>query len=284
MATVRACLDALLSRAEALMRSEILRMPDGEYHGRAVVEDDGQRSGDLEISCTVVVDGDGLAIRFDAPPTVRRYVNSYAANSISGAYLGVLTFVDPALPHNEGLYRPIQVDLGEPGNLINALEPAPCGLSTNTPLEHVADAVRAALSEAWPERSGAAWAHACVNSVAGIDPRYGEPYAYYLHASGWGGGGAFWGSDGEPCIGSIGAAAAAMIGDIEMIEQAAPVHIHRYELITNSGGPGRWRGGLGCAFEFQVVDHDATVSQFGDGMKYPAAGVLRVGTGAGVER
>jgi N-methylhydantoinase B len=65
-----------------------------------------------------------------------------------------------------------------------------------------------------------------------------------------------------------------MIGDIEMIEQAAPLHVHRYELIPDSGGPGRWRGGLGCVFEFQVMDHDATMSQFGDGMKYPAAGVL----------
>ena len=134
--------------------------------------------------------------------------------------------------------------------------------------------MREALSQAWPERAGAAWAHACVNSVSGVDPRYGEPYSYYLHASGWGGGGAFWGSDGEPCLGSIGAAGAAMIGDIEMIEQAAPLHVHRYELIPDSGGPGRWRGGLGCVFEFQVMDHDATMSQFGDGMKYPAAGVL----------
>jgi N-methylhydantoinase B len=272
--TVRVCLDALLTRAEALMRSEILQMPDGDYHGHAIVEDDGHGSGDLEITCRVTVSRGDLEVRLNAPPAVRRYVNSYAANSMSAAYLGVLTFVDPGLPHNEGLYRPVHVDLGAPGSLINAMEPAPCGLSTNTPLEHIADAVRAALSGAWPERAGAAWAHACVNSLSGIDPRYGEPYAYYLHASGWGGGGAFWGSDGEPCIGSIGAAGAAMIGDIEMIEQAAPIHVHRYELITNSGGPGRWRGGLGCVFEFRIEDHDATMSQFGDGMKYPAAGVL----------
>jgi N-methylhydantoinase B len=284
LGTVQACLDALLARAEALMRSEILQMPDGDYRGHAIVEDDGHGSGDLEITCNVTVSEGDLTVRLNAPPAVRRYVNSYAANSMSAAYLGVLTFVDPALPHNEGLYRPVHVDLGPPGSLINALEPAPCGLSTNTPLEHIADAVRSALSEAWPQRAGAAWAHACVNSLSGIDPRYGEPYAYYLHASGWGGGGAFWGSDGEPCIGSIGAAGAAMIGDIEMIEQAAPIHVHRYELITDSGGPGRWRGGLGCVFEFRIEDHDATMSQFGDGMKYPAAGVLGAATPLNSER
>ena len=272
--TIRACLEALLTRAEALMAAEIVRMPDGAYDGRAIVEDDGHGSGDLEIGCTASISGGNLSLRFSAPPAVRRYVNSYAANSVSAAYLGVLTFVDPMLPHNEGLYRPVQVDLGPGGSLINATEPAPCGRSTNTPLEQIADAVRSALARAWPERSGGAWAHACVNSISGIDPRYGEAYAYYLHASGWGGGGAFWGSDGEPCLGSIGAAGAAMIGDIEMIEQAAPIQIHRYELITDSGGAGRWRGGPGCVFEFQVLDHDAGISQFGDGMTYPAEGVL----------
>jgi N-methylhydantoinase B len=272
--TVRTCLETLLNRAETLMRAEISRMPDGEYKGGAIVEGDGHGSDDLEINCTISIQGGELKAHFNSPPAVRRYVNSYAANSMSAAYLGVLTFVDPTLPHNEGLYRPVHVDLGPRGTLINATEPAACGLSTNTPLEHIADAVREALSQAWPERAGAAWAHACVNSMSGVDPRYGEPYSYYLHASGWGGGGAFWGSDGEPCLGSIGAAGAAMIGDIEMIEQAAPIHVHRYELITDSGGPGRWRGGLGCVFEFQVMDHDATMSQFGDGMKYPAAGVL----------
>lgn len=281
--TVKACLEALLDRAEALMRAEIALIPDGEYHGHAVVEGDGH-GDDLEIKCTVSIKGDQLHAAFTSPPMVRRYVNSYAANSMSAAYLGVLTFVEPTLPHNEGLYRPVYVDLGERGTLINAAEPAACGLSTNTPLEHVADAVREALSQAWPERAGAAWAHACVNSVSGIDPRFGEPYAYYMHASGWGGGGAFWGSDGEPCLGSIGAAGAAMIGDIEMIEQAAPLHIHRYELIPNSGGPGRWRGGLGCVFDFEVVDHNATMSQFGDGMKYPAAGVLGAGSSFDGER
>src|SRR5439155_17002769 len=67
---------------------------------------------------------------------------------------------------------------------------------------------------------------------------------------------------------------AAMIGDIEMIEQAAPITVRRYELLTDSGGPGRWRGGLGCAFEFAIDGHRASMSQFGDGMKYPAASAL----------
>ena len=275
---VKRSMELLLDRAEHLMRSEISKIPDGEYHGRGVVEDDGRGSGTLEISCTVRVAGDEMEIQLDAPPSVRSYINSYAPNTMSAVYLAVLTFVDPNMPHNEGLYRPLRVDLGEPGSLVNAMEPAACGLSTTTPLENVADAVRDALSRAVPERAGGGWAHACINSLFGIDPRHGEPYAYYSHATGWGGGGAFWGSDGEPCIGSIGAGAAAMTGDIEIIEHAAPIHVRRYELAVDSACPGEWRGGLGSTFEFSILDHQALMTQFGDGMTFPPVSVLGAGS------
>ncbi len=271
---VRRCCTLLLDRAEQLMRAEISKIPDGEYHGRAVVEDDGRGSGVLEIRSTVRVMGDEMAIRLDSPPSVRSYINSYAPNTMSAVYLAVLTFVDPNMPHNEGLYRPLKVDLGEPGTLVNAVEPAACGLSTTTPLENVVEAVRNALAVAVPEMAGGGWAHACVNSLFGVDPRHGEPYAYYSHATGWGGGGAYWGSDGEPCIGSVGAGAAAMTGDIEIIEHATPIHIHRYELAPDSASPGEWRGGLGSVFEFSIVDHEALMTQFGDGMTYPPPSVL----------
>ncbi|MFN8593829.1 MAG: hydantoinase B/oxoprolinase family protein [Thermomicrobiales bacterium] len=271
---IQRCLTQLLDRAEQLMRDEIARIPDGVYCGMGRIEDDGRGSGVLEITCEVRVTGDEMTIRLDAPPTVRSYINSYAPNTLSAVYLAVLTYVDPNMPHNEGLYRPIHVDLGEPGTVVNAMEPAACGLSTTTPLENIADAVRDALSRAVPERAGAGWAHACINSLFGIDPRHKEPYAYYCHASGWGGGGAFWGSDGEPCIGSVGAGAAAMTGDIEIIEHAAPIHIHRYELAPNSACPGEWRGGLGSTLEFEIVDHEALMTQFGDGMTFPPTNVL----------
>jgi N-methylhydantoinase B len=225
-----------------------------------------------------------MAIRLDSPPTVRSYINSYAPNTMSAVYLAVLTFVDPNMPHNEGLYRPLKVDLGEPGTLVNAVEPAACGLSTTTPLENIVEAVRDALARAVPERAGAGWAHACVNSLFGVDPRHGEPYAYYSHATGWGGGGAYWGTDGEPCIGSVGAGAAAMTGDIEIIEHATPIHVHRYELAPDSASPGEWRGGLGSVFEFSIVDHEAFMTQFGDGMTYPPPSVLGAGSPFNDER
>jgi N-methylhydantoinase B len=80
--------------------------------------------------------------------------------------------------------------------------------------------------------------------------------------------------DGEPSIGSITAAGAAMTGDIEVVEHAVPIHVHRYELDPDSGCPGRWRGGLGCVFEFSILDHDTLMTQFGGGMKYPPKSMM----------
>ena len=65
-----------------------------------------------------------------------------------------------------------------------------------------------------------------------------------------------------------------MTGDIEIIEHATPIHVHRYELAPNSASPGTWRGGLGSIFEFSIVDHEALMTQFGDGMSYAPPSVL----------
>ena len=274
---IKMCQKYMLDRAEQLMRKEIARMPNGVYQGRGVIEGDPPETGDLEIRCIMEVKDEELSVQLDSPPVVPRYVNSYGPNSTGAVYLGVLTFTDPYVPHNEGLYRPIKVDLGPENTVVNAREPAACGLSTDTPFENIVDAVRDALSKATPERAGGGWAHHCPNSLFGIDPRYGQPYNYYMHMSGWGGGGAMQGKDGEPCVGNIGAAAAAMTGDIEMVEYRVPIHIRQYELRCDSGQPGQWRGGLGATLDFEVLDHDAILTQFGDGMKYSAPGVLGAG-------
>jgi N-methylhydantoinase B len=280
--TVNACLEALLNRAENLMRAEVSSMPDGDYEGRAIVEDDGHGSGELEVIARIRISGDHMDIRMSAPAQTHSYINSYAANSVGAVYLGVITYIDPLIPHNEGLYRPLTVDLGPTGTLINADEPAACSMSTSTPFGHVAQAVRTALAFALQDRAGGGWAKICIDCFTGIDPRNDEPYAYLSHLTGWGGGGAFWGQDGEPVVGPIEVAGAAMTGDVELLEYMLPLQIHRYELRGDSGCPGRWRGGPGTVLELGPVDHATTVSFLGDGMTYPAPSV-RGGGSAGDE-
>ena len=272
--TIKVCMGRLLDRAEERMRAEISAMPDGECEGTAMIEDDGHGSGDLELRVTVKIAGDELHIALHAPPQTRSYINSYAANTMGGVYLGVVTFVDPDIPHNEGMYRPLSIDLGPEGTIVNARQPAPCGMSTSVPYGHLAEAVRDALSKVLPERAGGGWAKVCIDVFTGIDPRSDEHYGYLSHMTGWGGGGAFWGQDGEPVVGPVEVAGAAMTGDIETVEHMVPVHIRRFELDPESAGAGRWRGGWGTVLEIAPVDHTAQVNFIGDGMKYPPPSVL----------
>ncbi len=272
--TIKACQQALLDVAEARMRAEIVTMPDGEYHGRSMVEDDGHGSGDLELGATVKISGDMLHIALHAPPQTRSYINSYAANTMGAVYLGVVTYVDPAIPHNEGMYRPLTVDLGLQGTLVNAREPAACSMTTSVPYGHIAEAVRNALAQALPERAGGGWAKICMDVLTGTDPRNGDPYGFLTIMTGYGGGGAFWGQDGEPLVGPLEVAGAAMVGDIETVEYMLPLHISRYELDPESASSGRWRGGWGAVLELAPLAHTTKVSFVGDGMKYPPPSVL----------
>ena len=273
MDTVNTSFDILLDRAERLMRAEISDMPDGEYEGRSVVEDDGHGSGELEVTARVKIDADRLHVTLEAPKQTRSYINSYASNSMSAVYLGVLTYTSPDIPRNEGMYRAVSVDLGPRGTIVNAEEPAACGLSTSTPLGHIAEAVRMALGEALPDKAGGGWGKVCHDCFTGVDPRTGESYAYLSHLTSQGGGGAFWGQDGEPAVGAIEQAGAARTGEVELIEFMLPFHVHRHELRPDSACPGRWRGGWGLVVEIEPIGHDTQLSIIGDGMKYPPPSV-----------
>lgn len=157
-------------------------------------------------------------------------------------------------------------------------------MCTSVPYGHLSQAVRHVLGKAVPERAGGGWAKVCIEVLTGTDPRNDEHYAFLPVMTGWGGGGAFWGYDGEPCVGCIEVAGAAMTGDVETVEHMVPMHIHRYELDPDSACPGRWRGGWGPVMEFSPVDHTSKVSTIGDGMKFPPPSVLGGGSPVGKGR
>lgn len=272
--TVKDCVAALLDRAEGLMRAEINNAPDGLYVGKAKLEGVPGRSSDAEITATIEISGDTLHIELEAPPQTRTYANSYWANTISGIYIGVLSYLDIGIPLNSGIYRPLSIDLGPNGSVVNAELPAACSLATSTPNESIVESVRDALAKALPQRAGGGWAKVAQLCFAGTDPRTGQPYAYLSHMTGWGGGGAFWGQDGEPAVGPILVAGAATTGDVELVEHWLPLNVHRYELLADSASPGRWRGGWGPYIEIEPVDHTCQVSFLGEGFKFPARSVL----------
>ncbi len=177
---IRACVVHLLDLAEQQMRERIGELEDGAFEGSRLVEDVGHGLGDQEVRVRIEVAGDSLRVELASPPQIPFYTNSYRANTTSAVYLGLVMFLQPEAPFNEGMYRPVAIDYGPPGTLVNAVEPAPHVASTTCPAETITDAVRDTLSAAYPDRAVAGWGHCAAVNCSGRDPRHDREYVHMM--------------------------------------------------------------------------------------------------------
>ena len=272
MDVVDDCIDELLSMAEQHMRSLIKTVPDGKYTGTAVLEDAGHGLGDFDITATVTIKKDTCHIEIASPPQIPNFINSYEGNSYSGVYLGLMMYAQLPPPYNEGLYRCISVNMGPKGTLCNAKEPAPHMNCTTTPMETLTDAVRLAFEQAMPSKVSASWGHSNGLNITGWDNRHDEEYVTMVLASMISGAGATPQQDGWHACGPECCFGALTSGDVELLEYSYPIVIHKYSLMEDSGGAGKYRGGSGTAWEVEPLDSEMTFITFGEGRHIPAMG------------
>ena len=263
-AALREGMTALLDRGEQMARQTIASLPDGVYPGHAFLENP---EGDepLEIWSEITVEGDRLAVALRASPQIDRYFNSYFGNSISAIYAGLLTVFPKDTPHNGGVYRCVDIDLGPDGSIVNAVEPTPSSMATSTPFDNIMEAVESALAQVAPERAVAGWSHFCGSTFAGLDSRTGERFSHLSTMSGIGGAGAMWRTDGWSCCSPQCTFGGMRTGNVEEIEFRIPMRIHRFEFRPDSEGPGQWRGGFGMALEMEPLEPRIVVSNIGEG-------------------
>lgn len=271
---VQTCVERLLDAAEAHMRARISALPDGVYHSRVSAEDTGHGRGPQTLQARLEVAGDALKISLDSPPQLDFFTNSYRSNTLSGVYAGLLMWAQAQPPFNEGLYRPVEVDFGPSGTLLNAAEPAPHVNCTGGPQETICDLVRIGLNQIDDAQACAGWNHTWAFNIAGARPDTGEPYLDLLISSLIGGAGAVNNvADGWHAIGAQAGLGGAQIGDTELVELLAPIIVTRLALSPDSGMPGRWRGGCGLITEVAPIDHEMTVIAWGEGASQPPPGV-----------
>ena len=228
---------------------------------------------------TATIAGDTLRVALSAPPQIPFYTNSYRANTTSAVYLGLIMFLQPEPPFNEGMYRPVEIDYGPQGSLVNAVEPAPHVACTTCPAETITDAVRDTLSLAYPERAVAGWGHCSAVNCAGWDPRSDTEYVHMMVSCLMCGAGAVGGvMDGWHGVGPQAGLGGGAAGDMELIEYQYPLLIHRYGFATDSANPGEWRGGSGLVHEVEALDHHMTAVIWGEGRKFPASSVAGGGS------
>jgi N-methylhydantoinase B len=281
LTSLRPVADEIFRRTEAGMRAGIARLPDGQYHKSMAMEIDGIAEPQT-IALTVIIEGDSLVADFTGTaPQVRRPVNSPINYTRAYVAVPVKMVCDPEWPNNEGTYRPLSVRAPE-GCLVNPSYPAACFWRLAAGML-VSELMFRILAEIAPERvpadSGSmpTWQF-YVNGVK----RNGEAFALHQHA--FGGMGGRPGMDG---LASVSFPYNVRDVSVEWAELETPILFERRELIADSGGAGRWRGGLGeelamRAFDDGRLDPGTPIVLSGSAgrMQFPPAGLFGGGQGS----
>ncbi len=269
----------LFDSTEKMMRAEIRSIPNGVYRGEANAHYDGRHPGSVHtIRVTITVEDEHITFDYTGTdPQTEGFVNGTYTSSASATLLTFLQMVNPDMPHNDGMIRPIDIIIPE-GTILNAAYPAATTYGNHL-CPNNADAIMRALSPAIPDRVTAEWNELLCALTTGIDPRKGIPYVDIGFMGLKGGSGAIEGVDGYDHIGMIDASGGVLDQDYEMFEQQTPHLLLKHEYWTDSAGPGRWRGGLGVITEYVIGSDDTQVVTFGDGDVEPARGAHGGGDG-----
>jgi N-methylhydantoinase B len=171
----------------------------------------------------------------------------------------VMAFVGEDLPKNDGFYRPIETITPE-GTMVNPTDNAPVAGGWEIAMR-AGDLVAKALADAVPEETVAATKGVVMNiAFGGRDPRDDGRYVYYETVAG--GYGARAEKDGMDAVQTH--FQNTPNSPIEELESEVPVYIRRYELIGDSEGAGRQRGGLGVRRDYEFYGEEATFSLLTD--------------------
>jgi N-methylhydantoinase B len=271
--TVRAAMDEIIARTEASMRAAIRAVPDGVYTFEDFLDDWGPGTEPLRVSVAVTVADDTLTVDYDgSSPQTASGMNSYINYTRSYSYAAIKCLTDPYGPMNEGALRPITVKAPE-GSFLNPRPPAGGGPRAII-CYRTFEAVIGALARALPDRVAAASSHFANPTFGGWDRRRGRRFvAYELVLSGTG---ARATKDG--CEAMAMAFNAANI-PVEAQEATQPIVIERFELIPDSAGAGRFRGGCGLRRDMRFLADEGKLTNLSERQRFAPYGLFGGQTG-----
>ena len=269
-------MDELLDYTERLTRREIAtRIADGIYSAEDLIDDDGIVDQPVKVRATVEVRGDEVVVDFTgSSPQVRGAINATAASTESAVMYAMKSFVDPRIPTNDGSFRPLKMKLPL-GTVVDAKRPAAVNARAIV-ARRVCDVVLSCLGQANPGRAVAQSAdNPYIVTIGGINRRTGRYFLYFEGISG--GMGARSTKDGADAIETHTTNCKNL--PMEAGELDYPLRFRRLEIISDSGGAGRYRGGLGIRKEIEILQ-DAVLGVRADRIKHPAGGMAGGQAGA----
>ncbi len=248
----------VMDYSERMMRSMLAALPDGSARfedfcdGDGVIEEGEKEDAPFWIRMHVIKQGDRLTVDFAGTDAqVPGPMNAPLAVTASGIYTAVKMVADPTdlVPPNSGCWRPVSL-VAAPGAVVNAQAPAPVVYANHEISHRVCDMLFGALARLAPDRVMAcSQGTSAILTLGGVDFRTGARYVSYETIKG--GFGARPTKDGVNGMSS--GISNTMNTPIEILEMSFPVRVERYEIVPDSGGPGRWRGGCGVERVWRVL-------------------------------
>jgi N-methylhydantoinase B len=274
----------LLVYSEEMMRAFLRTIPPGHYQAEDFLDDDGVEDKPVRIAVTIQVKASSnnkspvetrlaaspsvsskkppapVTIDFTgSDPQVEGAINAVEAITYSACFYVFRCLLREDVPATSGLMRPIRV-IAPSGTVVNARVPAAVAGGNVETSQRIVDVLLKALAQAIPERIPAAAAGTMNNlTIGGIDPRSGEPFAYYETIAG--GMGARSTKDGVSGVHTH--MTNSLNTPAEALEYAYPVRLRQYCFRSGSGGAGLHEGGDGIVREIEVLT-DAQVTLLAD--------------------
>jgi N-methylhydantoinase B len=256
--TLEIAMREIIARSEQQMREAIRTIPEGVYTFEDQLDDVGPGTEPVIAKVTVTVkDGDVTIDWTGSGPQREAGVNSYLHYTYAYSLASIKSVTLPMAPQNEGIIRTVKITAPE-GCFFNPKRPAPCG-GRAISAQRIYEVVLGALSKAVPERIMAAHAHIFNPNLGGIDPRTGRQFVCYEIIIGGIGGRPH--KDGEEALCSPFNAANI---PIEIQESNSPIIVERFELVPDSGGAGKHRGGCGIRKDIRVLADNVSLYNLGD--------------------
>ncbi|MCP3674417.1 MAG: hydantoinase B/oxoprolinase family protein [Gammaproteobacteria bacterium] len=247
--------DEIINRTEKAMREAIQKIPDGRYDYKGIIEGAGNRQ-DIDINVSVEVKDSDILVDFaGTSDQVEWGVNVVYNFTYAYVFMAIKSAFDPEIPINEGAIRPIKMVAPE-GSIVNCTFPA--AVAARMQVGHfMTEMVFNALSQATPNNiiAGSGGTPAQANIMYGKNH---EGKKWHVMIIRGGGLGASHKADGHHC--AIFPANGANT-PVEILESDTPIIVESRELVPDTGGPGKQRGGIGRRMTIRVQDGEFAPQQ-----------------------
>jgi N-methylhydantoinase B len=265
---VQAYVRALIDYAERLTRSAIAAWPKGTFRFEDHIDGDGFDDAPIPIRVAITVRDDDLLVDFTGSAMqVKGAINSTMSFTRSATYLSVRCALGRDVPNNAGVFRCIEVRAQE-GSILNPHPPAPVAARALTGYR-VVDAMFGALAQIVPARMPAAGEGGnTVVCIGGYDQQRAPFVVVDMINGAWGGR-----PDKDGIEGVTNPSQNMSNTPVEVLEARAPVRIEAFGYLPDSGGAGRFRGGLGLVRQYRLLAPEAVLQLRADRQRFPPWGL-----------